>query len=69
MWFWIPILIGLSVIYGVSYTLVRTSGDGRSACQRLVHPSKGGLQEEYGGVGQGRVAGDEPPAVQGRKVA
>ena len=54
MWIWPPILVGVIALYIVSYTLLRTSGDGRPAIQRLMHPSNGGLQEEYGGDGTGR---------------
>jgi hypothetical protein len=54
MWIWPPILVFVVALYAGSYTLVRTSGDGRPAMQRLMHPTKGGLQEEYGGDGTGR---------------
>jgi hypothetical protein len=53
MWIWPPILVVSVLIYVVSYTLFRTGGDGRPPLQRLLHPSKGGLQEEYGGDGHG----------------
>lgn len=56
MWIWIPILVALLAGYMVSYILLRTSGDGRSAIARLLHPGDGGLQEEYGGDGHGRPA-------------
>jgi len=49
---WItPVLVIAITIYVVSYTLLRTSGDGRSAWKRLLHPKGGALQEEYGGTG------------------
>jgi hypothetical protein len=54
MWIWPPILVVVIALYIGSYTLLRTSGDGRRGLERLVHPSKGGLQEEYGGDGTGR---------------
>jgi hypothetical protein len=61
MWAWIAILVVLLFIYGGSYTLVRTSGDGRSALRRILHPGHGGLQPEYGGDGQGnRIEADAP---------
>jgi hypothetical protein len=53
MWMYVPILILMIAIYMVSYILLRTAGDGRPALRRLVHPSRGGLQEEYGGDGHG----------------
>ena len=53
MWLWIPLIVGLCILYGVSYTLVRTSGDGRGALTRLIHPGSGGTQVEYGGDGDG----------------
>ncbi|GEM_PF-6336811 len=53
MWIiWAPLGILLMIVYIVSYILLRTSGDGRPALQRLLHPSGGALQEEYGGTGQ-----------------
>jgi hypothetical protein len=64
MWVWIPVLSCIIAIYMISYILVRTSGDGRPALVRLRHPTKGGLQPEYGGDGQGRdrsVAAEHPP--------
>ena len=54
MWIWIAVLAGLIVLYIVSYTLLRTSGDGRGGLRRLMHPNQGGLQEEYGGDGHGQ---------------
>ncbi len=53
MWIWPPILAGSVLIYITSYTLFRTGGDGRPPLQRLMHPSKGGVQEEHGGDGHG----------------
>jgi hypothetical protein len=53
MWIWPPILIVLVAVYIISYTLFRTGGDGRPGLQRLLHPSKGGVQEEHGGDGHG----------------
>jgi hypothetical protein len=53
MWIYVPILVLMIAVYMVSYILLRTAGDGRPAWQRLVHPSRGGLQEEYGGDGHG----------------
>lgn len=53
--FWILLGLLLTVGYIVAYVLLRTSGDGRPAIARLVHPSQGGLQEEYGGRGNGRA--------------
>jgi hypothetical protein len=53
MWIYVPILVLMVAVYMVSYILLRTAGDGRPAWQRLVHPSRGGLQEEYGGDGHG----------------
>jgi hypothetical protein len=55
MWIWPPILIGVIALYMGTYVLLRTSGDGRPAIQRLLHPGKGGLQEEYGGDGTGHL--------------
>lgn len=52
---WIGLGLLLTVGYIVAYVLLRTSGDGRPAIARLVHPSQGGLQEEYGGRGNGRA--------------
>lgn len=66
MWIWPPIIVAVIAIYMVAYILLRTSGDGRPALQRLAHPTKGGLQEEYGGDGTGRrhagYASPERPA-------
>jgi hypothetical protein len=53
MWIWPPILVGLILIYITSYTLFRTGGDGRPGLERLMHPCKGGVQEEHGGDGHG----------------
>jgi hypothetical protein len=55
MWIWPPILVGVIALYMGTYVLLRTSGDGRPALQRLLHPGKGGLQEEYGGDGTGHL--------------
>lgn len=52
---WAPIGSVLVIGYIVTYVLLRTSGDGRSAIARLLHPGRGGLQEEYGGLGNGRA--------------
>ena len=53
MWLiWAPVGMGLAIAYVVVYTLLRTSGDGRGAWARLRHPSRGQLQEEYGGTGR-----------------
>jgi len=64
MWvIWAPLGILLMIVYIVSYILLRTSGDGRPALQRLRHPSGGDLQEEYGGTGgrtSSRPAGPTP---------
>lgn len=49
--FWAVLGIVLAIVYVVTYILLRTSGDGRRALERLRHPSRGGLQEEYGGRG------------------
>lgn len=55
MWLlWMPVGLVLAIGYIVTYVLLRTSGDGRSAVQRLIHPRGDGLQEEYGGLGNGR---------------
>jgi hypothetical protein len=53
MWIYVPILVLMVAVYMVSYILLRTAGDGRPALERLAHPSRGGLQEEYGGDGHG----------------
>jgi hypothetical protein len=63
MWVFPPIVIVIGIIYMTSYILLRTAGDGRPALERLVHPGRGGLQEEYGGDGHGHPhAGYGPPA-------
>lgn len=48
----LSLVVGLIVVF-LAFVLVRTSGDGRSAMKRLRHPSQGGIQEEYGGDGEG----------------
>ncbi len=53
MWLvWAPLGVVLCVAYVLVYVLLRTSGDGRTALRRLLHPTRAAaLQEEYGGTG------------------
>lgn len=60
MWLWMVLCVICVIAYSLGYTLLRTSGDGRSWRHRLLHPSKGALQEEYGGTG-GREVEDRHP--------
>jgi hypothetical protein len=63
MWpFWAPLATALCAAYLVVYVLLRTSGDGRSALARLLHPSRSAsLQEEYGGTGAAAAGADGTP--------
>jgi hypothetical protein len=51
----IVVVVIALVLFLAAFTLVRTSGDGRPALKRLHHPDKGGVQEEYGGDGDGHI--------------
>ncbi len=48
---WAALGTVFALVYVVTYILLRTSGDGRPALERLRHPGRGHLQEEYGGDG------------------
>jgi hypothetical protein len=65
MLLWFSLLVGLTIIYAVSYILLRTSGDGRPPLERLRHPGRGGSQEEYGDEEDGDVP--EVPDAPGRR--
>lgn len=64
LWLWMLLCVVCIALYIVGYILLRTSGDGRPWRERLRHPSKGGLQEEYGGTGHDRES--NRPAVKQR---
>ncbi|MDA8274212.1 MAG: hypothetical protein M0029_02395 [Actinomycetota bacterium] len=63
MWLvWAPLAVVLCAAYLVVYVLLRTSGDGRGALRRLLHPSRRALlQEEYGGTGAMTADADRSP--------
>ena len=42
LYLWGGVTVALGVVYLVTYTLIRTSGDGRPWFKRLVHPSGAG---------------------------
>lgn len=55
---------GFIAIYTVGFILFRTSGERRPAWKRLLHPSGGQLQEEYGGTkpeDEARARGEHLP--------
>jgi hypothetical protein len=39
LYWWGALTVALAVVYLVTYTLIRTSGDGRPWFRRLVHPN------------------------------
>jgi hypothetical protein len=48
LFWWCALAVVLAAVYLVTYTLIRTSGDGRPWHQRLRHP-KGSRRHDTGG--------------------
>jgi hypothetical protein len=47
VYWWGALTVALAIVYLVTYTLIRTSGDGRRWFQRLIHPSGTGPRDTH----------------------